>query len=176
VKTFKELPCSPELKNKDSHLFALHVYYQEFNESDLPTHIAALKVAALLMNQRHIDEFDRAKQDFSALLKTEAIAAALKNKGRLTGRQVEGVNNSIQRFANSLVGYLEGLDNISTFLGVDTKPIVKLSTYVQGLRDNSLRSWGEDVASGEDVRKKLLNLEKVISTAIQPFEKFKFPS
>ena len=75
VATFKDLPCSPELKANGSHLSDLHNYYKAFKESDLSAHIATLELATSKLNERHIKAFDRARQGIGDLAKNRAIAA-----------------------------------------------------------------------------------------------------
>jgi len=173
VKTFKELPCSPELNDKDSHLFALHVYYQEVNESDLPTHIAALEMAALLMNQRHIDEFDRARQGIGDLVKNRAIAVVLNNLESPINNRAEEVNKEIKICTNGLMRHLNTLKTVAIFIGVDSKPI---DSIVANLAKQQSKPFVGDRATGEDVRKRLSVISKGMGEAIQPIKKFKFPS
>jgi hypothetical protein len=173
AKTFKDLPCSPELYAKGSHLSDLHVYYQEFNESDLPTHIAELERATSMLNEKHIKEFDRARQGIGDLVKNRAIAVVLNNLESPINNRAEEVNKEIKICTNGLMRHLNTLKTVAIFIGVDSKPI---DSIVANLAKQQSKPFVGDRATGEDVRKRLSAIDKGMSDAIRPFKKFKFPS
>ena len=186
VATFKDLPCSPELKANGSHLSHLHNYYKAFKESDLPTHIAALELAELMMHERHIKEFDETKEkqikkfderkkELSTLLKNDTMNAALEKETSLTQLQANKVNGLTHVFGNRLLDNLEELQDFFKLLGADSELIAKYTAHIVKLQASPLRG-GDYGASGRTVREKLSQFGLVINNAIHQLKKAEIPS